>query len=490
MSKPTLKEIEATLKAAEQFKREARLYVFEPYDKQREFYALGLTCPERMLRAGNQEGKTEAAAYETACHLTGIYPNWWPGRRFTKAPRGWLCGVSSLLVRDTIQSKLCGRPGDERAFGTGMIPKNLFAQKPSVAHGVANAYDTIVVRHVSGENSSATFKSYEQGVTKFQAEPLDFIWLDEEPDEEIYSECITRTTATGGMVYMTYTPLKGMTKLTRKFMKEKPAGVGEVHMTIYDAKHILPEQRDRMIGSWPEHEREARAMGMPFLGSNAVFENVSAQMLRVPLHVLGERIFHAEIGELDTRSWGKLWAIDFGIAHPFAAVLLAWDRDYDVIYVLHELKIKNSIPKAHAERMRAIAANVPVAWPHDGNQRDKGSGKELAKIYKDEGLVMLPRHATFADGGYSTEAGIMELLALMRSERFKVSGGCNEWFDEFHSYYRKDGLIVKENDDLMSATRIGVMQIRSALVTALGSRKASARAKAPTMCRDVDFDPF
>ena len=486
-----LKRILAEQRKIDKFKTYGRMYTFTPYEKQWEFLDLGSVLRERMLRAGNQEGKTTTAAYETACHLTGEYPRRWKGRRYDKAPRGWVAGVSSILVRDGPQKLLCGAPGSEEDFGKGFIPKDRFEGKPSLGHGVANAYDTIRVRHKSGDISSITFKSYEQGVTKFQSESLDFIWLDEEPPEDVYTECLTRTTATNGIIYITFTPLKGWTPLVKKFVREKPPGCGEVLMTIYDAKHISDDQREAMIRAWPAHEREARARGTPSLGSNAVFEEVVADMLTVPIRVDGDRTWHKQIGLIETRAWAKLWGVDFGIDHPFAAVLLAWDKDYDVIYVLEALKIKGGVPKAHAERMRAIAADVKVAWPHDGTQRDKGSGEQLAAIYKKEGLLMLPEHATFKEGGYSTEAGIMEMLVRMRSERFKVAEGCLEWFDEFHSYYRKDGLIVKEDDDLMSATRIGVMQIRSAKPGNLGYRptmdKLTKKMSAPTIARDTEF---
>src|SRR5205807_3872068 len=119
--------------------------------------------------------------------------------------------------------------------------------------------------------------------------------------------------------------------------------------------------------------------------------------------------------------WVKLWALDFGINHPFAAVLLAWDRDADCIYVLHCIKIANALPAVHASVMNAVARGVPTAWPHDGNQRDKGSGEALAAIYRREGLNMLHSHATHVGGGYSTEAGVLEMLTRMRSNRFKVA---------------------------------------------------------------------
>jgi hypothetical protein len=44
----------------------------------------------------------------------------------------------------------------------------------------------------------------------------------------------------------------------------------------------------------------------------------------------------------------------------------------------------------------------------------------------------------------------------------KVAPNLMQWREEFETYHRKDGLIVKKNDDVMSATRIGVMPICSA----------------------------
>jgi hypothetical protein len=48
------------------------------------------------------------------------------------------------------------------------------------------------------------------------------------------------------------------------------------------------------------------------------------------------------------------------------------------------------------------------------------------------------------------------MLTRMRDGRFKVSAHLTDWFEEFRSYHRKDGIIVKLSDDLLSATRIAV----------------------------------
>jgi len=172
----------------------------------------------------------------------------------------------------------------------------------------------------------------------------------------------------------------------------------------------------------------------------------------------------------------KLWGVDFGIGHPFAAVLLYWDKEADVVYVMAEVKISGGSAADHASRLRSIAPGVPVAWPHDGNQRDKGSGKVLADIYRQEGLLMLQSHSTFVQGGYDFEAGIMMQLGLMRQGKLKVSERCRDWALEFGTYRRGDnGLVIKENDDLMSATRVGLMSIRHARQGGVGTLRFDER---------------
>jgi hypothetical protein len=50
----------------------------------------------------------------------------------------------------------------------------------------------------------------------------------------------------------------------------------------------------------------------------------------------------------------------------------------------------------------------------------------------------------------------------MQTGRLKVFSHLADWFDEFRLYHRKDGKVVKEFDDLMAATRYGVMMQRAA----------------------------
>ncbi len=471
-------EILKTLEAQVAARRENKLASWTPYPKQIEFCNATADHSEAVLQAGNQLGKSETGAFMAATFATGLYPPWWKGRRFDGPTRGWATGESTVAVRDVSQRKLCGPPGDDALFGTGMIPKALIAGK-ILGHGAGGAFDTIKVKHVSGGISEVSFKSYDQDRSKWQGATLDWLWCDEEPPVEHYMEGLARLVATGGLAFSTFTPLNGLNLILPRFSERTPEAMRNrivVRMRMQDAGHLADDNRQKaLIATFPEHQRRARIDGLPMLGSGAVFEDVELDSLVVPLRIQNEEVVHSSLGPLDTQAWTKIWGIDFGISHAFGAALLGWDRDNDIVYVLAELKIKGGVPAIHASRMKAIASNVKVAWPHDGVAREKGSGEQRADIYKREGLLMLPHHATFESGGYSTEAGVMEMLARMRSDRFKVAAGCIEWQEEFQGYHRKDGLIVKTNDDLLSATRIGVMQLRSGKAVPLGSTRRDLR---------------
>jgi hypothetical protein len=237
-------------------------------------------------------------------------------------------------------------------------------------------------------------------------------------------------------------------------------------MTIDDVDHYSPEERAAIIASYPEHERDARARGIPQLGSGRVFP-VTEDSIRTPAVPI-------------SRYWKQIGGLDFGWDHPTAAVKLAWDTDADCVYVTNAYRMKQATPVTHAAALKPWGLWLPWAWPHDGLQHDKTSGDTLSKSYRAHGLKTLAEHATHPDGGYGLEAGVVEMLERMQTGRLKVFEHLADWFDEFRDYHRKDGLIVKERDDLMSATRIGLMMKRYARTEPVEMRR-NVRA-------EIDFE--
>lgn len=194
-----------------------RLENYRPYPKQIEFHAAGAKYRERLLMASNRFGKSICGAAEMAIHLTGRYPAWWAGKRFDKPIRAWAAGVTNETTRDIVQEKLIGPPSRKEEWGTGYIPHEALGES-SMARGTADSLDTISVKHVSDGWSTLQFKSYERGREKWQGTALEVCWMDEECPLDIYTEALTRTNETGGIVYLTFTPLLGWSNVVHRFL--------------------------------------------------------------------------------------------------------------------------------------------------------------------------------------------------------------------------------------------------------------------------------
>ena len=473
-------ELLRLLELRDRRRREHMLAHYKPYLKQKEFHADGASFRERLFMAGNQLGKTWAGAYEAAMHLTGRYPDWWTGKRFNRSIR-MMCGSESAeLTRKGVQRLMLGPPEKREEWGTGAVPKELLSGW-SMKQGVADAVTSITVKNEYGGESVCQFNSYDQGRTKWQADTVDYVWFDEEPPEDVYTEGLTRTNATGGLVVVTFTPLLGMSKVVKRFLTEKPEGTNVTRMTIDDAEHYTPEERARIIATYPEHEREARARGIPIMGSGLVFP-VAESVLKVePFQI--------------PNHWARINGLDFGWDHPAAFVSIAHDRDTDTAYVYDAWKLKNAPVMQQAGTITAKGLNhIPHAWPHDGLQHDKGSGEQLRSQYAKFGLNMLAERAQFEPtpdgkpGGNSLEAGVAMMLTRMQARQLKVFSHLNDWFDEFRLYHRKDGIIVKVDDDILSATRYALMMLRKAKT--LHELGPAMQGRAPTPMHLPIFEVF
>lgn len=434
--------------------RENMLASYSPYTKQKEFHNASAEFRERLFMAGNQLGKTWAGAYEIAMHATGRYPDWWTGRRFHRSVSILVGSESAELTRKGVQRLLVGPPQKREEWGTGAIPKDCLSGH-SMKSGVPDAVASVTVKNEYGGESVIQFNSYDQGRTKWQADTIDIVWMDEEPPLDIYTEALTRTNATGGIVFVTFTPLMGMSQVVKRFLMEKPEGTTVTRMTIEDAEHYTPEERARIIATYPEHEREARARGIPIMGSGLVFPVAESAITVAPFEI--------------PPHWARINGVDFGWGHPSGFACLAHDRDTDTVYVYDAWKLKETPVMTQAGIVLGKGyQHIPWAWPHDGLQHDKGSGEILKDQYAKFGMSMIGERAQFENrpdgkpGGNSLEAGVSMMLERMQTRRLRVFSHLEDWFSEFRLYHRKDGIIVKEDDDILSATRYALMMLRRA----------------------------
>ena len=450
MSKVAVLEL---LREKEHRQLTTRIKQYKPYLYQSKFHLEGLETAQRILMAANRVGKTYCGAVETTYHLTGDYPSWWQGRRFNKPVRVWAAGESNDTTRDIIQKELFGNPQDPSLKGTGAVPlANIVetTRKP----GVPNAFSSVLVLHKSGGNSQISFKAYEQGFEKFMGEAIDVVWLDEEPKQEIFSQCITRTADTNGIVYMTFTPERGMTNVVSAFLNDLKPGQSVVTATWDDVDHLDEKTKTQLLAVYSPAERDMRSKGIPVFGSGLVYpvseEEVVCKDFDLPEH------------------FPRLAAIDFGFDHPTAVTWVAYDRDDDIIYVYDEYRRSKETPLTHAAVINARSPSIPVAFPHDGLQHDKGSGIQLAQQYRDLGVCMMMKHFSnppaegdngSGKGNNSVEAGISELLQRFETGRLQIFESCQETLEELRLYHRKNGKVVAIKDDLLSSMRYAALSV-------------------------------
>lgn len=443
-----LRQIEKSIDELLAEKARNRILDYRPYPKQQAFHDMGASKTERLLSAGNQLGKTLAGAHEMAYHLTGRYPDWWKGRMWSRAVRAWVGGESGEVVRDTSQKMLFGDVAANREnLGSGIIPADCIVNV-EWSRGVANAIDTAVIKHKSGKLSTIKFKSYEMKREKWQGDTIDIVWFDEEPPIDIYTEGYARRTATKGMVYLTFTPLKGMSSVVKRFKLEANDLRGEVIMTYRDAKHIDAQAIKEMLSGYPIHEHECRINGVPMQGEGRIFVAAESTFVVAPFEL--------------PDYWPRIGGTDFGHGdHPTAGVALAWDRDMDIVYGYREYRVATPGLAAHAAAFRTWG-RMPFAWPPDGNATDKLSTTTVKQHYVNNFVQMLPSHAVNADGSTSVWAGITNIQQRLENGTFKLFSSLYQWLEEYRNYHMEDGKIVKIDDDLLDATRYAMMMLKNA----------------------------
>jgi phage terminase large subunit-like protein len=458
-------ELLLLLEAQKQRERFNKINNYDPYPYQQDFHATGFENNQRLLMAANRIGKSYCGAAEMSYHLTGMYPDWWKGRRFNKPITAWAGGVSNETTRDIVQAELLGSPDDPQAFGSGAIPKENII-KTERKPGVPNAKSVALIRHISGENSSLHFKAYEMGVDKWQGRSVDVVWLDEEPSRELYSQAVTRTLDRRGMVYMTFTPEQGMTETVASFINRIQKGQSLTNATWDDASekiksmkgqngHLSEDVMKQILSAYAPHEREMRRYGRPTIGSGLIFP-VNEEDLMIDPIVIEEH-------------WPRIAAIDFGWDHPTAVVWCAIDQEEDTFYIYDCYRASKASPSVHASIIKQRPSFIPIVYPHDGNRRDSMGNPGLAEQYRSHGCNFTLDHfhnppgLGQVKGSNSVEEGLMAMLQSMEAGKFKVFSTLTDWFEEYRMYHRKDNKVVAIRDDLMSATRYAFQSQRHAV---------------------------
>lgn len=426
------------------------------YDWQKEFIGATAKYSQCCLIAANRIGKTYTGTYADAVHALGEYPEGWSGHKFDHAPLIWCLGYSGEKTRDLLQTPLVGRKDGDKFLG-GLIPADRIVGYESMT-GTPNAVRTLLVRHSSGDVARIQFWSYSQGQHALMGDGVDWYHIDEEPrDPTIFPQVLVRTATgdegRGGRGILTFTPENGRTELVLQFMDTPSSAQFCMRKGWDDAPHLSEKVKEELLDSFPAHQRKMRTQGVPMLGHGRIYDLAEEDVICSPFDIPGH--------------YRVIDGMDFGWDHPQAHVQLAIDTENEMFYLVRSWKKRHTLADMAFASVKTWAANVPTAWPADGLQTEKGSGKQQKAYYTDAGFKMLPTHATWPDGSNGVEAGLLEIRDLMLKGKFKIFAGQRDLLDEFLQYHRDErGNIVKLGDDLLDAMRYAYMMRRAAIAYA------------------------
>lgn len=448
----------------EEKRRRAHVYRYRTmlesrYPWQMEFIRNTAHYSQLALIAANRTGKTETGTYVDAIHALGDYPDDWPGHVFNSAPLIWCLGYSGEKIRDLLQTPIIGVKGEGNKFSGGLIPPEHIVGWEAMT-GTPNALRTVYIRQVGGgdiqaKDAKIQFWSYSQGQHALMGDAVDWVHIDEEPvDQNIWPQVLTRTATgdkgNGGRCILTFTPENGRTDLVIKFMDDPAPAQHCMNVGWDDAPHLTAEVKETLLQSYPEHQRDMRTKGIPMLGHGRIYD-LSEEVVTCDAFEVPEYFFVID-------------GMDFGWDHPQAHIQLVEDRESGVFYVVQAYKQAKVSPDEAWGATKKWSDGVPTAWPLDGLQTEKGSGKQQKAYYKDAGFKMCSEYATWPDGSNGVEAGLYEILDLMRKGKFKIFKGLRPLIEEFLQYHRDDkGKIVKSRDDLLDAMRYAYMMRRFAV---------------------------
>jgi phage terminase large subunit-like protein len=421
---------------------------------------------ENYISCGIVHHNTIASTYEAAMHLTGRYPKWWKGKVFDQPIICMVSGESWEQVAKALQSKLLGVDDIKQGYkiGTGSIPRDAIDEK-SIRTDGANVL-AVEIRHTSGGKSKLYFSNYTQQVRHLQGFELDLVVLDEQPPDETFSELVTRTAARNGQLICSFTPLKGMSGLVRRFWDEIK-GYTHVRVTWDDVpyenewgeKFFSKEEREQLSRDYMPWERECRINGIPLVGKGVVFP-----MLKWPTYK------STDVDLKNNDSLERLISFDLGIKNdPTVISFLFRDPVEEIIWLHRQITVPTGeTPDEYVHYlMDRETKGVPIALPHDATQAGRYTLTEqsVREVFEDNyglncipGAILNPAN----DQGKVTNHksyGINIIRLGMERGSFRINEACTEFLDEARNYaIDEQGRFIGKDDHIDSA-RMGILAL-------------------------------
>jgi len=461
---PLARHLETVTIAIADDMRYNQIKYFRPFDHQRRFFRTG-SADRRGILAANRIGKTVSTCFETAMHLTGLYPDWWEGYRFDKPITCMVAGEGWSQVALVLQNELLGTQDVKIAenLGTGAIPRDCIVVDTMRNDG-ANCIG-VEIRHRSGSNSYLLFANYTQEVRQLQGFKLNLAVFDEQPPDDFFSEIVTRTATTQGKVLCSFTPLKGLNGLVSKFWNRE-SGYEYIRVSWDDVPEydpwgqpfLLKETRLQLERDYLPHEREARIAGKPVMGKGAVF-----QLNNWPTYKTGDYNF-AQMSNIQ-----RVIALDLGLVNDKTVITLMYWEPFEKTAFLHKQivvqGVEEAVPIQYINHLlRPEVFGCPIVLPADASTpgRYTMSSNSVRELFEQYELNVLPdpiMNPPDSQGRKTNHKsfGINQMRQMLEVGSLMVNENCTHFLSEAQNYFVDEKGRFSDPDDCIDSARYAVL---------------------------------
>ncbi len=316
--------------------------------RNRKDYKWDFTVPdyENYYMSGaihHNTGKTVGGAVEAVWYSTGEHPFKKDVKPYINRPnRGWVVPLTNEVQRDVAQKEILKWLRPDQIHDVVMR----VGAKTDYEHGII---DLLMVKHISGGISTIGFKTVEQGREKFQGTSQHYIWFDEEAPKEIYDECVMRLLDTQGDLWITMTPLKGLTWVYDVIYENRNNNpeVQYWQMQWADNPYLSQSEIAYLESTLLEEERKARQYGRFVALSGLVYKEFNPDIHIIPPFVV-------------PKGWYDKISIDPGYTAPLSCHWYACDDESNV-YAFAEHYVKEKQVEWHAKQI--IEKSKKMEWP-------------------------------------------------------------------------------------------------------------------------------
>ena len=440
-----------------------QLKYFRPFEHQLAFFTT--RTDRRGILAANRIGKTVSTCFETAYHLTGRYPDWWQGRRFDGPITVMVAGEGWSQVALVLQNELLGTPDVKlgEQIGTGAIPRDAIVVDTMRNDG-ANCIGC-EIRHASGGKSYLLFANYTQEVRQLQGFKLNLAVFDEQPPDDFFSEIVTRTATTQGMVLCSFTPLKGLNGLVSKFWNRED-GYDFIRVAWDDVPEydpwgepfLLNSTRAQLERDYLPHEREARIAGKPIMGKGAVF-----QIRNWPTYKTGDYNFRA------MNNIYRIIALDLGLVNDKTVISLMYWNPTERLAWLHTQICVTGVDEANPVNyiqhlMRPEVFGTPIVLPADASTQGRYtmSASSLRELFEQYELNVHAKpilNPPDSEGRVTNHKsyGINIMRQMLEAGTFMVNENCTAFLTEAQNYYVDPQGRFSDPDDCIDSARYALL---------------------------------